>query len=475
MNGFFVTQKARGIALALFLPIIVHSARAEWYVVIDSAAAASRLGGSRSQSFSKEDQARAFGRSLGISSSMWHVEGHDDGPSQAGSQAAQPSAADQAAKRAEEEAQARREAEAQAAAERAARQAEQARQFQRAKDAALGEMKGIGGDLTGNLALKDMDTGSGLKGLGPVQPMALKEIGTATQSNAAKAAAILEPKREQIIVAVEGDRKRFRSQLQKLMVEADKIVVPVPTSRLTPNPIPGTHIHDGIILGLNDPVGDVISKYGNAHSPYTGKPYDRNAIFATTDAKDGSEAVRGLMDNHYLGEYTLNNEYGKKLISQLNGTQFDRLTAHSNGATVAEALIRRGVIKVDELNIVGGDRSMINQLGYMELINSGKVKRIVVWTNPGDFVPLGSSSAILSPFGPTASLPATAASQYFAEKILGINNGGDARVTYRPLSGTHYKGQDWHLDSTIMDAHSLKDAYIPNIAAYFVEHNPSLK
>ena len=282
-----------------------------------------------------------------------------------------------------------------------------------------------------------------------------RKIGEATAGRQAPPAAGEDRRRleDRITKLVSGDQERYRQQLQQLMVEADHIQVPPP-------PVP-RQIHEGILLGLFDPQGGAAEKYAGALSPFTGKLYGADSVFATTDAKDASEAMRGLLDNHYLGAYTLNTPYGKELIRRLQGTHFDRLVAHSNGATIAEALVRRGVIQVDELNVVGGDRSMVNQPGLQELIASGNVKRVVVWINPGDVVPAGSSAALLSPFGPAGSLPVATTAQYFAELLTGNNQGGDTRVEYRFLAGKDYKGQAMRLDN--FDAHSLRDAYLPNI------------
>jgi hypothetical protein len=258
---------------------------------------------------------------------------------------------------------------------------------------------------------------------------------------------------------VQDDQARYARQLQRLMSETGE-------SKGAAAQAP-VRIHDGLMLGLFDPDGDAAAKYSGEASPFSGRPYGENSIFATTDAKDVSEAIRGLLDNHHLGGYTIASDYGKKLVARLQGAHFERLTAHSNGATIAEALIRRGTITVDELNVVGGDRSLINRVGFQELIQSGRVKRVVVWINPGDIIPPGSSSTLISPFGPTGSLPLAAASSYVAQRLLGMNAGGDARVEYRILDGAEYTGQAMRLDPTFFDAHSLKDAYLVNMRRYF--------
>ena len=47
--------------------------------------------------------------------------------------------------------------------------------------------------------------------------------------------------------------------------------------------------------------------------------------------------------------------------------------------------------KKNELDILGGDRSLGNARALQGLLDSGKVKRIVVWVNVNDPVPWGTS------------------------------------------------------------------------------------
>ena len=157
------------------------------------------------------------------------------------------------------------------------------------------------------------------------------------------------------------------------------------------------------------------------------------------------------------------------MIEKLGGTNFDRLIAHSNGATVTEALIRKGTITVSELNIIGGDRSLINVIGLNELIASGKVKRVVVWINPGDIIPYGTSAGLMSPLAGVRDQYIKTAADYFAEKLTGEAKGGDAKVEYRFLKGTQYHGQNLSFGKDIFDAHGL-EVYCYNMQKYFETH-----
>lgn len=265
---------------------------------------------------------------------------------------------------------------------------------------------------------------------------------------------------EKILEAVKKDSVAYSRQLQKLVSDISRIKVPPPSA---PH-----KIHEGVILGLfnTDEINAITDTSKHVVSPYTGKEYKKDEFFATSDRVSVKELYRGLMDNNYLGEYTLNTEHGKKLIERLEGTQFDRLIAHSNGATVAEALIRKGVIQVDELNIIGGDRSLINQISYMELIATGKVKRVVVWTNPGDVIPLGSSAAVLmSPIVVAKEQYIDMASSYLSTLLTGQNKGGDTKVEYRSLQGEQYGGQKMNLGKNLFQSHGL-EVYLKNIKEY---------
>jgi hypothetical protein len=261
--------------------------------------------------------------------------------------------------------------------------------------------------------------------------------------------------------SIQEDSTHYKNQLQKLMNDVSRINVPSPGS--------GKKIHEGIILGLfnTNEVSAITDKNKSVTSAFTEKKYNPGEYFSTSDKVSAKELLRGVVDNSYLGEYTLNTEYGKKLIEKLEGTKFDRLIAHSNGATVSEALIRKGVITVDELNIIGGDRSLINYFGYNELVSSGKVKRVVVWVNPGDIIPYGTTAGLLAPT--MAGHYLKTAEDYLVAKFTGETKGGDAGVEYRFLKGPQYKGQDLKFGKDVFDAHGL-EVYEYNMKQYFNIH-----
>jgi len=263
---------------------------------------------------------------------------------------------------------------------------------------------------------------------------------------------------------VQNDVKQYRDQFQRIMTEVDHIYVPTPAAK--------DKIEEGVILGLFSPEEDAKKLIGSA-SFFSNRTYKEGEVFATAASGDPSEAVRGLLDNATLGEFTLNTPHGKDLVEKLQGKQFNRLVAHSNGATVAEALIKKGVIHVDELNVVGGDRSLINRAGLQELIDSGLVKRVVVWDNPGDIIPKGSSWVLPTPVNMTGAIPLAALSRNIARTAMGMNQGEGNVVEFRRLEGEGYKGQEMRPDK-IKDAHAF-ETYCYNIRKYFGLPEPDSK
>jgi hypothetical protein len=248
-------------------------------------------------------------------------------------------------------------------------------------------------------------------------------------------------------------RRLHQEQLLSLRSDIGRIVVPPPQQRV---------VHEGVILGMMNGPSDV-EELGAEISPFSGSPSgrcgDRNctygelvrdgraAVYAFGDHNFLAEAVRAVLDNQTYARYTLSSERAQAVVRELNGTRFERLLAHSNGATVAEALIRANVIEVDEFNVIGGDRSLANGRALQELIDSGRVHRVRIWINPGDPIPAISSTLL--------SLPLRYEAQYWAGVATGQNRGGDARVEYCTLNGN--VGQ-----ALSIGAHDLR-AYMSNM------------
>ncbi len=167
-----------------------------------------------------------------------------------------------------------------------------------------------------------------------------------------------------------SDRTKFKTQLQRLEAIKSK----VPPLGFNAKKI----VESGFMLGIFNEETEYLLNPDKLKDPATGNSYKEGEFFAGTDKVSGFELCRALLDSWTIGEYTLSTDYGKKLVQRINGTHFKILIAHSNGATITEALIRNGHIKVDELNIIGGDRSLMNIDGYNELTKKYGVKKIIV-------------------------------------------------------------------------------------------------
>jgi len=216
-------------------------------------------------------------------------------------------------------------------------------------------------------------------------------------------------------------------------------------------------IHEGVFLGLLTNQQDANDLLAHDTSPFAPRSYRQMqrsgevlALSFGTGANFSTEIERGVADHLSLGRYTLSQDRVSAVVHALNGTRFDRLIAHSNGATIAEALLRADVIRVKELDIAGGDRSLVNYESLSELIESGRVERVVVWINPGDPIPLATGTET------SRELELFQAAEHYLVDSLNVHP--DAKVQYRYMLGTQYKGQ-----SPAITAHYLREAYFPNI------------
>jgi hypothetical protein len=255
-------------------------------------------------------------------------------------------------------------------------------------------------------------------------------------------AAAIQTRSEQ---AMRESRMAIEAQEARIESEIASIHVPTPAART---------VHEGVILGLTATPRGALELREQEVSPFTNQRYStetqRGRALIVAFGSDGhaAEALRGLIDHLTYGEYTLSSLEAQDIVRQLGGVHFDRLIAHSNGATIAEALIRKNVISVEELDIAGGDRSLANVDALQQLINSGRVHRIRVFVNPGDPVPRFTST----PF----SIPLREEARYWAGVLAGQRAGGDAEVEICVLSGI--VGQEASISS-----HDLRRAYFPNI------------
>jgi hypothetical protein len=243
-------------------------------------------------------------------------------------------------------------------------------------------------------------------------------------------------------------------------------------------PVKYERMREGVILGADTDRGDA-QAMSSVTSPFTNKTPLQMNEFAEKAKKGGIDEVGGAMvvsfgttktgtpgqeaieaarvagDHFTDGLVSLRTPEGRKAIESLSGKAFDRLIAHSNGSPIAEALIEGDLIRVNELNIVGGDRSLLNGHALQRLLDEGKVKRVVVWINVNDPIVWLSSADQLKLRQRSGN-----ALEHLARKISGDLAGGDSRVQFRFMRGEAAGNDLWK-------QHRIDTAYYTNIARYF--------
>lgn len=259
---------------------------------------------------------------------------------------------------------------------------------------------------------------------------------------------------------------KFQQRLFEQQRASDERLTELLAALASVPPLPyGRRVHEGIVLGMwgTQMDADLLLK-GTEKSPFTCKPYKdmhkEGRALAFGFAHKHSplrEGARVVLDDLTKGGFTLSSEDAQRVAQMLRGTTFDRLLAYSNGATLAEGLIRSDIIRVEELNILGGDRSLINGGSLKALLNTGRVGRIVIWINPGDPVPILTANPVSREVETSR-----AAAEYFT--MISNAEGtpwSDSRVEYRRLNGPQYRGQEFG-----RAAHDLS-AYLFNIRKWF--------
>jgi hypothetical protein len=276
--------------------------------------------------------------------------------------------------------------------------------------------------------------------------------------------------RDEAITLRDQTWNQFSQGLQKVRTTTDAtlnaLVAEMQNARAAAGATPGRTVHEGVFLGLLTNQQDADDLVAHDTSPFTSRSYrqmqhagEAMALSFGTGENFSTEIGRGLADHLSLGSYTLSQDRVAAMVHTLNGTRFDRLIAHSNGATVAEALLRADIIRAKELDIVGGDRSLVNYESLKELIESGRVDRVVVWVNPGDPIPLATGTET------SQELELLRAAEHYL--VDRLNDHPDAQVEYRYLLGGKYKGQELAIQS-----HFLREAYFPNMRVVVAERRP---
>jgi hypothetical protein len=213
---------------------------------------------------------------------------------------------------------------------------------------------------------------------------------------------------------VVADLKERNSTMEQLARNLDKTKVPSPF----PPPIKEVFFMG---TGHSQEEADALMQK-HFRSPIDDKPYDK--IFAFGKKGDIKDLVtRSGPDNVKADRDLLSDETTGRL-EPLRNAHIDRLVAHSNGATVAEVLIRNDFITVKELYLMGGDRSLTNLNGLEKLAKDKGIK-ITVFANPGDpVVTVPKLSEVMPGMGPVS--PSKMAEQ-LTYKIMGLHSQGQER------------------------------------------------
>ncbi|MDP3182137.1 MAG: hypothetical protein Q8M54_04885 [Desulfobaccales bacterium] len=216
--------------------------------------------------------------------------------------------------------------------------------------------------------VKRVDTGPGA---GPGQPL------KAAPLQSTPAVPVQLPKDMEKMVA--RDLKQRNEVMEKIGRNLDKHKVP-------PLGVPPVKKADTVLfLGTGNDRADA-EELTRKHyrNPNTGQPYER--ILAFGQHGFDKDLARAVADHAYADKAMLSKATAEQL-APLKGARIEHLVAHSNGATVAEALIRNDVIKVKDLTIMGGDRTLFN-LDELDKLAREKNMTITVYVNKGDIVPM---------------------------------------------------------------------------------------
>ena len=166
--------------------------------------------------------------------------------------------------------------------------------------------------------------------------------------------------------------------LERLERELDHIQVPPPTIRYIPR---------ALFLGWTATPGQALAmQKAKAHSPFDGGTY--SSIYGFAAPNPIADIPRVALDHLLMGyELPTPERDLERVMAQLKGATVGELVAHSNGAAIAEAMIRHGDLKVHTLRILGGDGSLMN-LEALDRLATEKKMQIYVYANAGDVVPM---------------------------------------------------------------------------------------
>lgn len=180
------------------------------------------------------------------------------------------------------------------------------------------------------------------------------------------------------------DKVKIRQELTKINIKKQKLK---------------TSFNEGVVLSMYaeqeaGTLGDSLK------SPFTGVTYKEMIANRQKNMTDSGVVIVSFVmpkqqndpleaasrgDEHVPAEvFSLAGPNAKVELNKLKDKKFSRLIAHSNGATVVECLLNDSLIEVKELNIIGGEKSLLNGHALQKLLDNGTVKRVVLWIKLDD-------------------------------------------------------------------------------------------
>lgn len=171
-----------------------------------------------------------------------------------------------------------------------------------------------------------------------------------------------------------------RAWVARLMHEVDSDSVPTPRIRYYPRLL---------FLGVTGTPDEALRmQHDHARDPFDGRQYDGVFGFGWT-TRVGVDLLRAGLDHLLLqfGEGTLSQRLLSQAVDRLQDATIGDLVCHSNGCAIAEALIQAGVIHVKNLEMLGGDGSLMNLNGISRMAQADNVN-VSVYATLRDPVPL---------------------------------------------------------------------------------------
>jgi hypothetical protein len=174
---------------------------------------------------------------------------------------------------------------------------------------------------------------------------------------------------ERLDQEIRADNGRRMSPLHRLMIEADNIFVPPP---------PGERrVHEGVLLGLFDDDRDVMGLLNGVVSPFSGRRYAAGEVRPTTDAATAHRPSAGCSTTTiWAPTRSLANTDAaswRTSAARITGACSRTATGHDRRGPDPARRDPGGRARCPGRRPQHGERQ-----GVAELIDSGRVKRVVV-------------------------------------------------------------------------------------------------